>query len=69
LRRLGAFAQLAINDDGVGFRLNRPPIARKGRRGLGLLDMRERAICVGGALQIKSIRSRGTKVEVRVPLA
>jgi PAS domain S-box-containing protein len=68
-RRRGAFAPLAINYDGVGFRLNRPPIARKGRRGLGLLDMRERAICVGGALQIKSIRSRGTKVEVRVPLA
>jgi len=69
LRRLGASVQLAISDDGVGFRLNRPPTARKGRLGLGLLDMRERATCVGGVLQVKSIRGGGTRVEARIPLA
>jgi signal transduction histidine kinase len=60
---------LAIDDDGVGFGLDRFPAAHKGERGLGLLEMRERATCVGGTFQIKSVRRGGTRIEVRVPVA
>lgn len=69
LRCHEASVQLAIDDDGVGFRPNRSTTSNRSRRGLGLLDMRERATCVGGDLQIRSSRGSGTEVEVRVPVA
>ena len=65
LTQQGAFIQLAINDDGVGFA---HPARRKGKGGLGLLGMRERATYVGGVLKIKSARHAGTEIEVRIPL-
>jgi PAS domain S-box-containing protein len=65
LTQRGAFIQLAINDDGVGFD---HPAKRKGKGGLGLLGMRERASYVGGTLKIKSVRRAGTEIEVVIPL-
>jgi len=65
LTQQGAFIQLAIHDDGVGFD---HPARRKGKGGLGLLGMRERATYVGGVLKIKSARRAGTEIEVRIPL-
>jgi len=65
LTQQGAFIQLAIHDDGIGFdHLAR----RKGKGGLGLLGMRERASYVGGTLKIKSVRRGGTEIEVLIPL-
>jgi len=64
----GASIQLLINDDGIGFNQNHYPARRKGKRGLGLLGMSERANYVGGALKVKSIRRGGTQIEVRIPL-
>jgi two-component system NarL family sensor kinase len=61
----GAFVQLVIADDGIGFD---HPAKRKGKGGLGLLGMRERATYVGGALKIKSVRRAGTEIEVLIPL-
>ena len=61
----GAFVQLAISDDGIGFD---HPSKRKGKGGLGLLGMRERATYVGGALKIKSVRRAGTEIEALIPL-
>jgi signal transduction histidine kinase len=61
----GAFVQLAIADDGIGFD---HPAKRKGKGSLGLLGMRERATYVGGALKIKSGRRTGTEIEVLIPL-
>jgi PAS domain S-box-containing protein len=60
--------QMVINDDGVGFDPNHHPAGRKGKRGLGLLSMRERATYVGGALKVKSSRRAGTEIGVRIPL-
>ncbi|MCX6897704.1 MAG: histidine kinase [Verrucomicrobia bacterium] len=68
LRLRGAFVQLAIHDDGIGFDPDHHPAGRKGKGGLGLLSMRERASYVGGTLKIKSVRRAGTKIEVRIPL-
>ena len=68
LRQQGAFVQLAIGDDGIGFDQDRHSAGRNGKGGLGLLSMRERAAYVGGVLKVKSARRAGTKIEVRVPL-
>jgi two-component system, NarL family, sensor kinase len=64
----GDFAELAITDDGIGFDPVHHPARRKGKAGLGLLSMRERAIHVGGTLQVRSARRAGTEIMVRIPL-
>jgi two-component system NarL family sensor kinase len=64
----GTFVQLAIKDDGVGFDPDHYATGRKGKRGLGLLGMRERATYVGGVFKIKSAGRAGTEIEVRIPV-
>ena len=66
--RQRTFIQLAINDDGIGFDPEHHAARRKGKGGLGLLSMRERATYVGGAFKIKSVRGAGTEIEVLIPL-
>jgi PAS domain S-box-containing protein len=66
--RQRAFVQLTINDDGIGFDPDYHAARRKGKGGLGLLSMRERATYVGGDFKIKSVRGAGTKIEVLIPL-
>jgi signal transduction histidine kinase len=68
LSRRGAFVQLAIKDDGIGFDADKPRAGRKEKGGFGLAEMRERAVCVGGTLSVKSALRTGTEIEVRVPL-
>ena len=66
--RQRAFVQLTIKDDGIGFDPEQHAARRKGKGGLGLLSMRERATYVGGAFKIKSVRGAGTQIEVLIPL-
>ena len=66
--RQRAFVQLAIKDDGIGFDPEHHAARRKGKGGLGLLSMRERATYVGGDFKIKSVRGAGTEIEVLIPL-
>jgi two-component system, NarL family, sensor kinase len=68
LRRQGDFVELAINDDGIGFDPGLHPARRKGKGGLGLLSMRERATYLSGALKVTSARRAGTEIVVRIPL-
>lgn len=68
LTKPGDFAQLVITDDGVGFDSDHHPTKRKGKDGLGMLSMRERATYVGGTLKVKSTRRVGTEIEIRLPL-
>jgi two-component system NarL family sensor kinase len=68
LTRPGGFVQLVIHDDGIGFNPEHLPAGRKGKGGLGLLGMRERAAYVDGALKVKSVCRAGTEIEVRIPL-
>jgi two-component system CheB/CheR fusion protein len=56
---------LTIEDDGRGFEVP-PPTSTHG--GVGLVGMRERALLIGGELQIESTPGSGTTVFVRVPL-
>jgi signal transduction histidine kinase len=68
LTRQGAFVQLAIKDDGIGFDPDKPPRGRNEKGGFGLAEMRERAVCVGGTLSVRSALRTGTEIEVRIPL-
>jgi two-component system NarL family sensor kinase len=68
LTKPGDIVQLVIKDDGIGFNPDHHSTRRKGKDGLGLLGMRERAIYMGGALKIKSARRTGTEIEIRLPL-
>ena len=69
LRQQSVSVQLVVKDDGMGFDPDHPTAGRKGKSGLGLLGMRERASYVGGTLTIKSVRRVGTEIEVCLPLS
>jgi two-component system sensor histidine kinase UhpB len=53
---------LSVGDDGRGFTFD------QASRGLGLAGMRERALLVGGDLQVTSRPQAGTSVRLRVPI-
>ena len=55
---------LTIGDDGVGFDLR----AVKGRKGLGLIGMDERARLVKGKLTITANPAHGTQITLEIPL-
>jgi signal transduction histidine kinase len=59
----GALAILTITDDGVGHE------AIDDRGGHGVVGMKERALLVGGNLQILSVPGQGTTVQAIFPLA
>jgi two-component system, chemotaxis family, CheB/CheR fusion protein len=54
---------LSLDDDGIGF----VPQAVKGKGGLGLVSIGERARIMGGILSIESKPGDGTRISVRVP--
>jgi PAS domain S-box-containing protein len=58
-------AILTVRDDGIGFAATDSP---KTKGGYGLSTMRERALRIGGKLEIKSAASGGTAIRVVVPL-
>lgn len=65
LAREGDVLSLEITDDGVGI----DPEAVSKPRSHGLLGMRERALLLGGSLQVKrGINNRGTCVEASIPI-
>ncbi|MDP8949030.1 MAG: PAS domain S-box protein [Actinomycetota bacterium] len=58
----GDEAWVEIEDDGRGFDPEEPP-------GMGLTGMRERALALGGELEVEAERGVGTRVRLRVALA
>ena len=62
LARHGTRVTLTVRDDGVGF----DPDDGRGRIGLGLVTMRERAELLGGALDVRSAPGRGTEIRLAV---
>jgi signal transduction histidine kinase len=54
---------LCVRDRGVGFE-----VAARGKAGLGLESMRERARLIQARLTVRSRGGEGTKVTLRVPL-
>lgn len=59
--------KLLIRDDGKGFRSRN--LSEFPSKHLGIEGMRQRAIILGGALDIKSEPSKGTVIEVRLPVS
>jgi signal transduction histidine kinase len=60
-----------IEDDGIGFDLSKlylQPANARDRRGLGILGMKERALLIGGEMNIYSQPGKGTRMSVRIPL-
>jgi two-component system sensor histidine kinase UhpB len=60
LRRIANELELTVSDDGRGFALD-----DAGEGGLGIPGMRERALLVGGELEIESRPPVGTRVRLR----
>jgi len=60
----GEVVTLSIEDSGDGFDLEEV----RGKGGLGLISMEERARLVNGILKMSSQPGVGTRVEVRLPL-
>jgi signal transduction histidine kinase len=56
--------QLSVGDNGTGFDLK---VAREGK-GLGILNMQERARLAGGAFTIRSKVGVGTRAALKIPL-
>ena len=63
LKRAGGILQLTVSDAGVGMQ----PGVGKGKTGLGLLNIEERARLVGGKVEIRTSPGQGTSVIVQVP--
>jgi signal transduction histidine kinase len=67
IEQLPSGCRCVISDDGPGFDVE-AVLKPGGKRGLGLLGMRERANAVGGTCGVDSAPGRGTSIEVVVPL-
>ena len=59
---------LTVEDDGRGFDPADIPVGHAGRKGLGLAIMHERASILGGALDLRSEKGRGTRLSLSVPI-
>jgi hypothetical protein len=64
LQRSEQEVRLEIRDDGSGL----PPVSERGHRAHGIVSMRQRIVGVGGEFEIRSDRTGGTTIRVRVPL-
>ena len=60
---------LAVEDDGQGFDPADDLTGPAGRKGLGLAIMRERASMLGGVLDLRSEKGRGTRISLSVPVS
>ena len=57
-----------IQDDGVGFNIGAVDSDYENRGSLGMVNMRERAEMINGALQVDSEEGKGTRIRVWIPL-
>ncbi len=57
-----------IQDDGIGFDVQKKKESGSGSSGLGLKSMQNRAKMIGGNLSIQSVPGEGTTISVSVPL-
>jgi PAS domain S-box-containing protein len=61
------FLGIVIEDDGVGY-AHETASSSNNQSGMGLINMRERAVLAGGRLEVESEFGKGTTVFVRVPV-
>ncbi len=68
LRKQDSRMELVIQDNGQGFSPEKVTGSERGRRGLGLTNMRERVELSGGSFDIESFEGRGTTIRASWPL-
>jgi signal transduction histidine kinase len=68
IRFQGESVVLKIQDDGRGFEVKAPHFGKKPLNGLGLSNMRERALSLGGTCEVTSVPGLGTTIVVHMPL-
>jgi PAS domain S-box-containing protein len=64
LAQNGDELRVTVQDDGQGF----DPAQAAGKKSFGLLGMRERALALGGRLDIQSAPQQGTTIALTIPL-
>lgn len=57
---------MTIHDNGKSFQVGKA-VSGRGRKGLGLLGMRERVEMIGGRFLIESAVGNGTTITVNIP--
>lgn len=62
----GELLTAIVEDDGTGFSMDEI-LSGKDNTGLGIFGMQERAVFVGGALEIESAPGKGTAVYLKIP--
>ncbi len=65
-RGAGTTLRCVVRDDGVGF--DPAVLTEGGKRGLGLVGIRERLNAIGGTLQIRTEPGRGAELLVEIPV-
>lgn len=60
--------QLEVQDDGVGFNVSAVEASYGQSGSLGMVNLRERAEIVNGALRIDSVEGQGTRVAITIPI-
>lgn len=68
-RRMNRNLVIHVADDGVGFNPSRVKSHLYDNQGFGLFSIRERLRHLGGQMEVKSIKGRGTRVILEEPLA
>ncbi|MGZ8843045.1 MAG: PAS domain S-box protein [Pyrinomonadaceae bacterium] len=68
LKRKDGLLHLTIKDNGIGFNARLLFRGSSSVHALGLRGMQERALAVRGGVEIDSVRGKGTRVILRVPL-
>ena len=68
LKRRGDLLYLEIQDDGVGFDVEKVESNYSQRGSLGMVNLHERAELVNGILKIESHPGRGTRISVTIPM-
>lgn len=63
LIKRGGFVILRVADDGIGF-----DVEESKAGSYGIQNMHERAVEIGGTLKIVSVKNKGTRLEVKVPV-
>jgi PAS domain S-box-containing protein len=59
---------LDVSDDGCGMDPRKRPDAGPGAEGLGVLNMRERVVELGGEFEVETGEEKGTRIHARIPL-
>jgi len=57
------FLLLSVTDNGIGFNPETLPVQQKG---IGLLNMKNRALLVGGTFSLRSAAGNGTEISIRL---